>query len=217
MPTNTASGYRGDAGLESRLVKMEDAIRQLRERATRPQKIPAAVVPASAGIIGMAEIVSSGGVVFPAGASEMTYGGVAYNAPTDVNAGSAGASTVPLSDWLTVDGYRLYVSEGWYVPVQFIRVEWADINDAPPAFGGPYMYGGYDAVHNDYGVHARVPFGGSSSTRGGFQQIGNYGPTYIHEGSDFHAELRPVGPPPLADNDDAPFASRIIWNITKLA
>lgn len=42
MPTNTASSYRGDAGLDTRLRKVEDDVRQLRERATRPQKIPAA-------------------------------------------------------------------------------------------------------------------------------------------------------------------------------
>lgn len=215
MPTNTGSGYRGDSGLDARVSKVEDAIRQLRERAARPQKIPKAVA-SGGGIVGQAELVSSGGVVFPAGASEMSYFRVTYGSPTDVNAGDEGESTIPVSDWLTVDGYQLYVEPGWYIPVLYMRVLWDDISDAPTAFGGPYTYGGWDAVHNDYGIHARIPFGGSASTAGGFQQIANYGPTYIHEGSDFHAELRPVGPPPSADNNSSAFQSRIVWDITKL-
>lgn len=204
---------------------MRDVVRELREhkrqidilfrRLSVPAKLPTPVV-AAGGIVGQAEIVSSGGVVFPAGATEMTYYGVTYGTPNDVNAGTEGESTVPISDWLTVDGYQLYVTTGWYIPVLYQRVLWDDINDAPPAFGGPYTYGGWDSVHNDYGIHPRIPFGGSDSSAGGFQQIANYGPTYVHEGSDFHAELRPVGGVVAGVNNDDPYQSRIIWDITKL-
>jgi len=175
---------------------------------------PAPKAPPAGGVVGQAEVVSTGGVVFNAGTNEMSYGGVTYGSPTDPNEGSDGASSVPVSSWLTVSGYQLFVTPGWYIPVLYMKVLWDDIATAPASFSGPYMYGGYDAAHNLFSTHAPVPF--STDGKGGFQQIGNYGPTYIHEGSDFHAELRASGGNPTAANNSGPFQSVIAWNITKL-
>jgi hypothetical protein len=186
-------------------------MRRLLSTPPRPKVAP----PVSGGIVGQAELVSSGGVVFNAGTSEMSYGGVTYDAPTDANAGGDGESSVPVSSWLSVDGYQIFVDPGWYIPVLYMRVQWDDLTQAPPAFGGPYTSGGYDAVHNLYGIHARIPF--TTDGKGGFQQIANYGPAYIHEGSDLHAELRALGGNATAPNNSSPLLSRIAWDITKLS
>ena len=178
-----------------------------RSLSTAPKPKPA---PPSGGIVGMAQVLSTGGVSWASGNSEMSYGGVTYGAPSDPNDGTDGASS---PSWLSIDGYQLFVTPGWYIPVLTMRVTWDDVNDAPLGFSGPYMSGGYDSAHNDNGCHARVPF---STTNGGFQQVANYGPTFIPAGSDLHAELRSLGGPPTASNNPSPALSRIVWNITKL-
>jgi hypothetical protein len=200
------------AGKNAAAQKDREQIRRLLSTQPKPAK-PAPVT--GGGIVGMAQLVSTGGVVFHAGTSSMSYEGVTYGAPTDPNAGSGGGeSSVDVSSWLTVSGYQLLLAQGWYIPVLTLRVWWDDVNAVPPAFGGPYMYGGWDSVHNDYGIHARATF--STGGAGGFQQIANYGPTYMGPGTDLHAELRAVGGNPTADNNSSPTLSTAVWNITKL-
>jgi len=183
----------------------------LDRKITRMPKIPAA---ASGGVVGIAEVSSTGGVSFPAGVNQMDYAGVTYGDPYDPYSGTPGASTIAVSSWLTVEGYQLSLTPGWYIPVVTMKAVWDDVNDAPPGFAGPYMNGGYDSAHNDLGCHARVQFGTDGS--GGFQQVANYGPTYMVDGTDLHAELRALGGTPAADNNASAALSRVVWNITKL-
>jgi hypothetical protein len=187
--------------------KDREQIRRLLSTQPKPAK-PAPVT--GGGIVGMAQVASTGGVVFQASVVSMDYTSVTYGSPSDPYAGSGGAGTI---DWLTISGYQLFVTAGWYIPVLTMAVLWDDAATAPPAFSGPYMNGGWDSAHNDNGVFPRVTFNTGS---GGIQQIANFGPTYMTDGADFHAELRTVGGTATAANNSSPSLSRIVWNITKL-
>ena len=161
--------------------------------------------PGSGGIVGMAEVLSTAGSVeMPAGYGNLAYEGVAYGAPYDPNGGAA-------PSWLTVDGYQLTCTEGWYEPVLYGRIVWDAEGDAPAAFG-PYIQGGNDAVHNDYSIVPVTPVGGG---RFGCVQIVNYGPTYLTADTPLHAEWRAVGG--SAPGGSNPAQSALLWTITKLS
>jgi hypothetical protein len=186
---------------------------QLRRQASRPPKLAPKAAPAGGGIVGMAQVLSTGGVLFQAGNNQMSYEGVTYGSPTDPNAGSGGGeSSVDISSWLTVSGYQLLLSPGYYIPVLDMRVIWDDPDTAPVSFSGPYIGGGWDPAHNDNSIFPRTIL--SNAGKGGIQQLVNHGPTYISDGGYVHAELRGIGVPPTVDSNAA--LSSIVWTITKL-
>ena len=182
-----------------------------RQRVDIPKPKPAA---SGGGVVGMAQVFASvGSVTWGAGEVQMNYTAVTYDAPTDPNSGSGGGeSSIPVSSWLSTSGYQLTVTPGWYIPVLYMRLTWTTFAQCPVGFGGPYMNGGWDAVHNDNGIHPAVRF--ATGGGGGLVQIANHGPTYMGAGTDLHAELRSEGGAPSGAND--PSLSAIVWNITKL-
>jgi len=167
---------------------------------------------ASGGIVGMAEVISTNGTVqHLSGNVNMSYTGVTYNSPSDPFAGTGGASTAAVSSWLSVSGYELTLSPGWYVPVLYVRLRWGAESDAPPALS-LYMGGGVDSIHNDSAIFTKAALGGGGW---GIQQTINFGHTYVGEGDTLHAEVRGSGAAPTGDAISA--LSAIVWNITKLA
>jgi len=199
-------------GLRAANHARDKDVEQVRRLLSTSKPAPKAA-PAGGGVVGMAQVVASNGsVTWAAGQIEMNYAGVTYNSPTDPNAGSGGGeSSVPVSSWLTTSYHQIMVTPGWYVPVLYMRITWVNGAQSPAVFGGPYTNGGWDSVHNDYGIHPKVGF---SSGAAGFVQIANYGPTYMGAGTDLHAELKSIGGPPTGAC--SPASSAIVWNITKL-
>ena len=200
---------RGDGSLRGELAARRKREEQLgRQRVEMPKPTPAPVATGG-GVVGMAEVRStSGSVIFGAGQIEMSYQGVTYSAPSDPNTGGGGAA--PSLSWVRVDGYQIFLDPGWYIPVLSLACIWNN-GGAPASFGGPYMGGGWDAVHNDRPTCPSATIGSGMT---GFMQIANFGPTYMQLGGYLHAELRAIGGPATGGND--PVQSYATWNITKL-
>lgn len=197
---------RGPVGVASEL-KAATADRQQIRRLVSSIKIPPST---TGGVVGMAEVVATAGtVLMPSGGGNLDYASVTYGAPYDPNVGG-GASDPSVSSWLSVSGYQLTPTAGWYEPVLYVRLIWDSQVNAPAAFG-PYIQGGNNAVHNDYSV---VPGTVYSGGRWGLVHIANHGPTYMDGTMAFHAEVRPFGT--VAGNSN-PAQSALLWNITKLA
>jgi hypothetical protein len=202
---------RGGASLSGELRASRDDRQQIRRLLSTQPKPKAATVVSSGGIVGMAQVVStSGSVVWSAASSIMSKAGVTYAAPTDPYAGSPGAAVVPVSSWVTVSGYQLALTPGWYNLAMSIRIEWSSQAGAPLSLSA-YAQGGWDAAHNDRSEFALAQIGSASTPRWGLAQVVSNGPTFINEGDLVWAESHSPTSAAAAN-----VSGSIVWDITKL-
>jgi hypothetical protein len=183
----------------------------LSRRLDRQPKIPDPV--ASGGIVGMAEVVSAGGVQMLAGQA-LLRNSITYQTPDDAFAGSPGASSQAISSWCTIDAsepWKIALIPGWYNLAVTLQVNWSVKAEAPTSLS-LYMQGGWDVAHNDWSIFALADTSDTLTPQWGIAQVASHGPTFINDGDAVWLECRPYGGNPTGDSN----AGAVVWNITKL-
>lgn len=139
MATAGQGGYQGDKGLVARLEKIEDGLRQQKERNARPKKIEPAT-PAG-GIVDIARVEST--ATFPSFAGIRWPSGQASAAPHDTTYGAA----VSMVDgagvsWLSVTDSDISVTEdGFYQAWCYVSLQWTAFAEACGAGASIYLNG----------------------------------------------------------------------------